>query len=116
MDASNFVRTCRQTVVWEQKTGRDANGLPSYAAPVTFAPPTGGRRVFKTVRRSNGMGGVDFIQGSYIWLMAVPAIGLEDRLYLQGDTVFPPILFIEKYPNANGVYFYVKCTMGSATG
>lgn len=116
MDASNFVRTCKQTVVWEQMLSRSQSGLPSYAAPVTFAPPTGGRRVFKTVRKSNGMGGVDFIQGSYIWLMAVPDVQLEDRIYVQGDTVFPPILFIEKYPNANGQYFYVKCTMGSAKG
>lgn len=124
MDATNFIRVCRQTIVWEQKTGRDPNGLPTYAAPVTFAPPTGGRRAFKVIRRSNGLGGVQFIQGSWIWLMATPDIGLEDRLYVQGDTVVdgagnfigPPILDFEKFPNAAGQYFYVKCIMGSAKG
>ncbi len=116
MPASDFSELCEQTIVWEQKTGRDAYAKPIYAAPVTFAPPLGGRRVFKQVRKSSGAGAVDFVNGSWIWILATPAIGLEDRVYVQGETVFPPILNVESFPDETGVAFYVKVTLGSANG
>lgn len=106
-------------------TGRDAYAKPIYAAPVAFSPftspVTGGRRVFKEVRKgSAGSGpagsGVDFVSGSEIWILATPPIGLEDRVYVQGDTVFPPVLNVESCPDETGAAFFVKVTLGSANG
>jgi hypothetical protein len=121
MPASDFSELCLQTIVWEQMTGRDAYAKPTYAAPVTFAPPLGGRRVFDVVRKSSaGTGpagsGVEFVSGSYIWILATPGIGLEDRVYVQGDTIFPPVLTVKSYPDETGAPFYVKVTLGSFNG
>jgi hypothetical protein len=108
----------KQTIVWEKMTARDSYGKPaSFAAPVTFAPPTGGRRVYKDVRKSSG-GEVDFIQGSVIWILSTPPpnIGLEDKVYVLGDTQFPPILHVESPADETGVLAYVKVTLWSASG
>jgi hypothetical protein len=121
MPASDFSELCLETILWEQMASRDAYAKPVYSAPVVFTPPLGGRRVFTEVRKSSsGSGpsgsGVDFVSGSYVWLLATPPIGLEDRLYVQGDTIFPAILNVKSYPDETGVAFYVKVTLGSALG
>ena len=111
---------CRQTVVWKRMTARDAYGKPIYADAVTFAPPTGGRRQYTTVRHSAGLGAVDFIQGSIIYVLAdLKGMGMtqEDQVYISGDTgPYPPILTFEGSADENGVIPCTKITMGSALG
>lgn len=110
------------TIVWEQMTGRDANAKPTYADPVTYSPANnqGGYRVFEQVRNSVGERdgqAVQFVEGSTIYLLATPNVGLEDRLYVQGDSApYPPILSREKYPDESGVDQFIVVTMGSANG
>jgi hypothetical protein len=125
MPASDFFDLCQQTIVWVAKASRDVYGKPIPAAPVTFSPSvspkSGGRRVFKQVRKPAPAGGpagsaVEFVQGSEIWILATPAIGLEDQVYVQGDTEFPSILNVESFPDETGAPFYVKVTLGSANG
>src|SRR6185369_11714111 len=127
MPASDWADLCPYTIVWEPMTGRDEYGKPSYGPPVLFAWPNGGRRVFKTLRRPVGGGDtpagsvVDFMNVSYIWILATPNIGLEDRVYVLGDTPLnedgdrPPILGVEAPPDENGD-LYRKVTLGAATG
>ncbi len=117
---------CQMTVVWEPMTGRDPYGKPQYGPPVTFDPANnqGGYRVFEQVRVASGMGpnavdgsAVDFEEGSTIYLLATPDIGLEDRLYIQGDPEpYPPILNRQRYADETGVEQFVVITMGSANG
>ncbi len=115
MPASDWNELCPFTIVWEAALPKDDYGKPTgYAAPVMFAPPTGGRRSYKTVRRTVGGGNtpagsvVDFMNVSYIWLLAPPNIGLEDRIYVQGDAPLnsngdrPPILGIDAPPDELG--------------
>lgn len=122
MEASDFSDLCQQSIVWQQMISRDSYGKPTYAAPVVFSPftspVTGGRREFKTVRKFNGPGlGVDFVQGSIIYLLATPPIGLEDLVYVQGDTApYPPILATESPADETGTAFYTKITLGNAKG
>lgn len=110
-------RLCQQTIVWEHMTSRDQYGKPAYAAPVVYSPVTsprmGGRRVYKTIRRSSGTGAVEFVQGSWIWLLATPLVGLEDRLYVFGDAApYAPVLWVERYPDETGQEIYIKAVMG----
>ncbi len=126
MPASDWSELCPFTVVWEPMTGRDEYGKPSYGPPVQFAPPTGGRRSFKAVRRTTGGGAtpsgtvVDFMNVSYIWILATPNIGLEDRVYILGDEPLnedgdrPPILGIDAPPDELGD-LYRKVTLGAAS-
>ncbi len=109
---------CTSTVVWQRMTGRNAYGKPTFADPVTYAPPTGGRRQFTSVRHSAGLGAVDFVQGSIIYVLAdLDGITLEDRVYLQGETEpYPPIMSWERSPDASGAVPCTKVIMGSALG
>lgn len=117
MPASDWSELCPATIIWEALASRDAYGKPTYAAPVTFAPPLGGRRVFKTVRKYGGMGEFQFIQGSVIWILATPAIGNDDRVYVQGDAApYPPILEITQPPDETGTGPATRVTLGSAKG
>ena len=123
MPASDWTDLCQQTIIWEPMVSRDRQGKPSYGAPVTFSPADsqGGRRVFKQVRRSVSAGGnpggsvVEYVSGSVIWILAIPDIKQDDRVYVLGDTKFPPIVSIDKYPDESGVDMFVKVSLGSAT-
>lgn len=116
MPVSDWAELCPQTIVWEAKTDRDQYGKPTFAAPVTFQ----GRRVFKNERVSafekqvKGQG-AEVISAASIWILGTPAVDYEDRVYVQGDTEFPPILSIERYPDEDGDLF-VKVMLGSANG
>lgn len=110
----NDLSTPQQTIVWEPMASRDAYGKPTYGSPTTYR----GRRSFKNVRvaAKGGVPGVDVISASQIWILQPLAIGYEDRVYVQGDTVFPPIVNIMRIPDANGNEVYVKVMLGSANG
>jgi hypothetical protein len=116
MPASDWSDLCPDTIVWEQKTTRDQYAKPSYAAPVTFT----GRRVFEEDRVSafskavKGEG-AEVISSSTIWILADIDISYEDRVYVQGDTIFPPILKWQKYPDEVGDK-YTKVYLGNANG
>lgn len=122
MRASRWSKLCRSTVIWEQVTGRNSFTKPTYTVH-TYAPPTGGRREYKQVRKgSSGTGpagsGVEFIQGSIIYLLVGnPGITPEDRVYLQGDVApYPPVLYVESPQDETGELLYTKITLGSARG
>lgn len=116
MPVSDWADLCVQTIVWKQMTGRDNYGAPTFAAGVSFT----GRRVFKNERVSafekqvKGQG-AEVISASQIWILGTPDIGYDDRVYVQGDSLFPPVLSIERYPDENGDLF-VKVLLGSANG
>lgn len=114
--ADDFSDMCPQTVVWEQVTGRDSYGKPTFAAPVSFAPPRGGRRDFKSLRVPSGPNGqgVSIISGSQIIVLAVLQVGQEDRVYIQGDdaTKAPPVISVERIPDETGVEQYTEITLG----
>lgn len=116
MPASDWEDLCVQTIVWEAKATRDQYGKPdSYDDPITFA----GRRVFEQKRitsheKSIGQG-AEMLSTSHLWILGTPDIGYEDRVYVQDDTAFPPILSVERYPDENGDLF-VKVFFGSANG
>ncbi len=121
MFAGEFTDLCTMDVVWAQKVGRDSFAKPTYAAPVTFVGL--GRRVYKTVRRMSGGGStpagaaVDFIQVSYIWLLATPPIKQDDLVYIAGDAApYPPIVGIDQPADETGEKVYTKITLGSANG
>lgn len=113
----DFTDLCVQVICWEQMTGRDEYGKPSYAAVQTFA----GRRVFKATRiagfsRAVRGEGAEVLSVSQIWILGIPAVGYEDRVYVQGDTApYPPVLSFDRYPDEEGDAF-VKVMLGSANG
>jgi hypothetical protein len=125
--SAQFTDICVQTIVWQRKIGKDAFGKVIYEDPPTvFSPFTspglGGRRTYKTVRRMSGGGGtpggaaVDFIQVSYIWILAAPMVGLDDRVYVEGDPEpYPPITGIDRPVDETGEAVYTKVTLGSYT-
>lgn len=126
MPASDWADLCVQTIVWRAVTGRDATSQPTYGAAVLFSPPNGGRRVYKTVRRASAGfpkeatapqgAAADFVQVSYIWILATPAIQQGDLVYVQGDVApYPVVIGVDRYPDENGDLF-VKVTMGDAIG
>ena len=119
--ADEFSDMLNQTIVWEKVTSRDSYGKPTYGAPVLFAPPNGGRRVYK-IKRVAGFSravkgeGTDVISDSQITILAAPVIGWDDRVYVQGDTLFPPIVSITQYPDETGVAQYTEVDLGNANG
>ena len=117
MPASDWNEICQQTICWEPMTGRDGYGKPTYGTAQTFW----GRRVFTELRRNasgQGPGGsaVDIASGSYVWILGVPAVNLEDRVYVLGDTTYPPVLNVTKWPDETGIDIATKVTLGSAIG
>jgi hypothetical protein len=110
--ASAWAGLCPHTIVVEKKTGRDAFGKPLYAGtPLTFQ----GRRSFKSQRiaaRVEGGVAVDVISTSQICILGTPDLDPDDRVYVEGDTVFPQIVSWDKVPGVNGDH-HVKVYMGS---
>lgn len=107
---------CPQTICWEPLTGRDAYATPTYGPVQTFR----GRRVFKNQRvaayeRGTKGQGAEVLSASQIWILGTPDIKYEDKVYVQGDTVFPPVLSIQRTPDENGDLF-VKIMLGSSNG
>lgn len=119
---ADFTDICPEIIVWEQMSGRDSYGKPSYAAPIVFGPATspfsGGRREYKAVRKTQGPGaGVEFIQGSVVYVLADVPIKNEDRVYVQGDPQpYPPILQVIRQPDESGNPYYTEVVLGSAKG
>jgi hypothetical protein len=121
MFAAGLSDLCAQTIVWEPTVSRDKYGKPVYGAPVVFAPPTGGRRVYKNTRvkayeRGVKGQGAEMVSESAIWLLAIPNIQYEDRLYVSGDAFAPPILSIERYSDETGQDVYTHVLLGSSNG
>jgi hypothetical protein len=126
--ASEFLELCPQLVIWEALTGRDQYGKPTYAAAKTYR----GRRQYKISRvgtTSGGKGirgeGAELISESQIYILpfdansnvvALPAVGYDDKVYISGDTLYPPILSITKSPDETGVDACIKVMLGSANG
>lgn len=108
---------CPSTVVIQRMTGRDSYTKPIYADPEFSPPPLGGRREFKQVRKGGQGGVVEYVNGSIIYALAAPEVGLEDHVYLAGDVEpFPPVLYVERPQDETGAYLYSKIVLGSATG
>ena len=117
----DFAELCPQTVVWQAMTSRDAYGKPSYGDVQTFS----GRRVNMKSRipTKAGIGpkgeGADVIAEASIWILGLPTFGpgsgYEDRCYLLGETVYPPILSIQTFPDETEE-IYCKVMLGSANG
>ena len=116
MPVSDWLDLCPQTICWQPVVSRDAYGKPTWGPVQTF----NGRRVFGNQRvaayeRGTKGQGAEVISESQIWILALPDIHYEDLVYVQGDTIFPPILSIKKFPDENGDLF-VKVMMGSSNG
>lgn len=111
MPGSDWYDICPAVVLHEPCTSVDGYGTPQYGDPVSYR----GRRVFKQVRKASG-GNVDFVQGSEIWILGTPTVKNDDRVYVQGDTVYPPILNVEAPTDEDGLVNHVKVTLGSANG
>lgn len=116
-NAADWLDLCQQTIVWQSLSGRDEFGAPSFSDPVTFR----GRRVFKNARvaayeRGTKGQGPEVISSSQIWILDTPTIGYEDRVFVLGDLVFPPILSWEQYPDETGNDLFTKVMLGSANG
>jgi len=111
MSLSDWEDLCPHTICWEPVLSRDGYGKPTYGAASTFR----GRRVFKIERvPSGGQGeGAVVLSSSQIWILGTPEVGYEDRVYVQGDIKFPPILNVQKFPDESGDFF-VKVLLGSA--
>ena len=112
MPASDWSDLCPDAIVWEPLASRDSYGKPTYGAAQTFQ----GRRVFKIERVPSKLpeSGAVVLSSSSIWILGLPAVGYEDRVYVQGDAApYPPILNIQKYPDEVG-NLYVKVQLGSA--
>jgi hypothetical protein len=116
MPYSDWADLCPQTIVWESNAGRDKFSKPTYVQAGTFQ----GRRSFKLTRmkaveRGTKGQGPEQISESQIWILDDPAITYEDRVYVQGDTDFPPILSVQRIPDETGDIF-VKVYLGSSNG
>lgn len=112
MPVSDWADLCPDTIVWEALSSRDSYGKPTYAAGVTFT----GRRVYKIERVPSKMpnSGAVVLSSSTIWILGTPAVGYEDRVYVQGDVApYPAILNVQKYPDESGD-LYVKIQLGNA--
>jgi hypothetical protein len=96
---------------WTPLTGRDQYGKPIYGPEQTFQ----GRRVFKIERvPSGGQGdGAVVLSSMTIWILGLPDVKYDDRIYVVGDDKFPPILNVMKWPDENGDC-YVKVQLGTA--
>lgn len=107
----DFADLCAEIIVWDPMTGRDAYGKPTYSgSPQTFQ----GRRTFKRSRIPAGSNGlaVDVIAESEVWILGLPDVKLDDKVYVQGDTTFPPIVQVAKYSDEDGP-LYTKVFFGS---
>ncbi len=82
---------------------------------VIWDPAVGANEVFRNRRVPSGAGGqaVDVISPSQIWLMATPAVKLDDRVYISGDTTFPPIVAVNKYADETGIDQFLEIMFGS---
>ena len=121
MQASVFLALCKQTIVWQPLIGRDPYGAPQYGPVQTFP----GRRSFKYSRvasseRGTKGQGAEVISESQIWFLSldhqVPNVKYEDRVYVSGDAVFPPVVSVEGVPDETGVNQYTKIALGNADG
>src|SRR5215471_19726584 len=100
--ASEFLDMCVQTIVWEPMVARDAYGQPLYGAPTSYR----GRRVYKFTRVPSKGGDPDDLSESTIWVLGLPDVDYEDRLYVQGDLPpHPVIMSILRYPDETGDQF-----------
>jgi len=116
MPASDWLDMCPQTICWQPMLSRNQYGKPVYGPAQTFR----GRRVFKNTRvsayeRGTKGQGAEVISESQIWVLALPNIKYEDKVYVQGDTAFPPVLNIQRYPDEQGDLF-TKVYLGSSNG
>jgi hypothetical protein len=123
MFAASFADMCVQTIIWEPTIGRNQYGKPAYGTPVVFTPPAGGRRVFKITRvkayeRGVKGQGAEMVSESQIWIMALPDVHYEDKMYVMGDdpSTAPPILSFERYPDETGQDQFMKVLLGSSNG
>ena len=93
-------------------TGRDQYGKPTYGPAQTFI----GRRVDKIERvPSGGQGdGAVVLSSHTVWILAdLEKLGYDDRILVDAETVYPPILSIQRYPDEAGAKF-TKVLLGSA--
>jgi len=114
MPVSDWAELAGSTVIWEKLQARDAYGKPtSYAAPVTFAPPTGGRLFEGVYSYKDGNGIKQQINGRVIWILAIPDIQVGDKVYLSGETgPFPPIIKVEQPRDETGAKHHTKVMFG----
>jgi len=112
MPISDWEDLCVQTIIWQPLASRDSYGKPTYGAAQRFK----GRRVFVVSRVPGGGAhqGADVMTSSTIWVLGLPNLKYEDRLYVLGDTKYPPIANIQRFPDEEGD-LYVKAMMGGAS-
>ena len=116
MPVSDWSELCGSTIVWEKLQGRDAYGKPTgYDAPVTFAPPLGGR-VFEGVYKYKDENGIfKQINGRVVWILATPEIKSGDRVYESGETTFLPIIKVDQPRDETGKH-HTKVMFGKYSG
>lgn len=113
----DFTDLCVQDIVWEPLASRDQYGKPVYGTPQMFV----GRRTYK-INRIAGFSrtvkgeGADVVSESQILILAVVNVKYEDRVYVSGDAVFPPVVSVEGVPDETGVNQYTKILLGNADG
>lgn len=95
------------TIVWEPVVARDAHGKPiTFGTAQTFS----GYRTYTLQRVPAAAGGtvVDVLSPSQIIILGAPAITPpDDRVYVQGETTYPPVVNITKYTDENSEQFVV---------
>ncbi len=95
---------CPHTIVWEALIARDIYGKPTaYDAPQQFR----GRREFKAQRSVTTQGSADMPVKSTIWILGLPDVKYEDKVYVLGDdsSMTPPVNVIERIPDEDGDLF-----------
>ena len=109
MPVSDWADLCTSSVHWQPLTGRDQYGKPSYGPAQTFI----GRRVDKIERvPSGGQGdGAVVLSSHTVWILANPAIKYDDRISIDDETVYPPILNVQSFPDETGER-YCKVMLG----
>jgi hypothetical protein len=122
-----FADMCQQTICWEAQVAnvRDSFGKPTYAAVKQFL----GRRTYKVARvagfsRAVKGEGAEFVSESQIWIVGTldgsaftpPVVNYEDRVYVSGDVVYPPVINVEMPPDETGLAQFTKVYLGNANG
>lgn len=115
MAATDWANIAPATICVETMLTRDAYGKPAtFAAVQTF----NGRRVYKTQRVASSANGqaVDVLSASVIWILGTPTIGLDDRVYVQGETTYPPVVAVDQPTDKTGAKHHTKVYLGSFRG
>jgi hypothetical protein len=126
--ADDFLEICPQVIAWQAMASRDQFGKPIYAAAVNYR----GRRQNKVSRVGTPAGGkgirgegAELVSESQIYILpfdangnpvALPDVGYEDRVYVVGDALYPPVLSVDSSVDETGVGVFVKVSLGSANG